>query len=513
MVEAVGLNLESDIRIDSVGGTLYSVLMKESIFRRTLETALDSALSYLDGLDRMPVASHADLETVRRRLAKPLTDTCVPPEAVIADLARAVEGAIMGSAGGRFFGWVIGGSLPAALAADWLTSTWDQNAALYSCGPAAAVVEEVAGSWLKELIGLPVEASFAFVTGTQMAHFTCLAAARHAVLGRLGWDVEKQGLFGAPPIRVLSNGQRHGSVERAVRYLGIGGSNIVDLPTDSMNRVIPAALERALHEASPSPTIVILQAGDICTGAFDDFETLIPLARKYGAWVHVDGAFGLWAGASSKHRYLVRGVERADSWTTDGHKWLNVPFDSGYAFIADAKAHIGSMSHRAVYLTHDEEARDQIDWNPEWSRRARGFATYAAIRQLGRRGVADLIERCCEHTKTLVTRLGELPVVEVLSPPILNQALVRFVDSGAEASEQDHDRRTDEVIAAVAATGEAFFTSTTWHGQRAMRVSVCNWSTSEDDVARALKAFVDVLEQLRARDCIPYTVAEVDATF
>jgi len=467
--------------------------MRDSGFRKTLETALNSAMLYLDSLDRMPVASQVDRATLRRRLAKPLTESGVLPEAVVADLARDVEGAIIGSASGRFFGWVIGGSLPAALAADWLTSTWDQNAALYSCGPAAAVVEEVAGSWLKELIGLPTEASFAFVTGTQMAHFTCLAAARHAVLGRLGWDVEKKGLFGAPPIHVLSNGQRHGSVERAVRYLGVGESNIVNLATDSFNRVIPTALERALNEFASSPMIVILQAGDICTGAFDHFETLIPLSRKHGAWVHVDGAFGLWAGTSPKYRDLVRGVERADSWTTDGHKWLNVPFDSGYAFVADPRAHSESMSHRAAYLTHDEEARDQIDWNPEWSRRARGFATYAALRQLARRGITDLVERCCEHTRTLVTRVSELPGVEVLSRPVLNQALVRFTSSKAEASEQDHDSKTDEVIAAVAATGEAFFTSTTWHGRRAMRVSVCNWSTSADDVDRAVMAFADVL--------------------
>lgn len=475
--------------------------MKDSVFRRPLETALERALSYLDGLDRMPVASRVDRATVRSRLAKPLGDAGVSPEAVIADLARDVEGAMMGSAGGRFFGWVIGGSLPAALAADWLTSTWDQNAALYACGPAAAVVEEIAGSWLKELVGLPASASFAFVTGTQMAHFTCLAAARHALLSRLGWDVETKGLFGASPIRVLSNGQRHGSIERAVRYLGIGESNIVDLPTDAVSRVVPAALEQRLRESLPSPTIVILQAGDICTGAFDDFETLIPLARRHGAWVHVDGAFGLWARASSKHRDVVRGVERADSWTMDGHKWLNVPFDSGYAFIADASAHSGSMSHRAVYLTHDDEARDQIDWNPEWSRRARGFATYAALRQLGRQGIADLIERCCEYTRTLAIRVGELPEVEVLSPPVLNQALLRFVDPAGDASEQDHDRRTDEVIAAVAATGEAFFTGTTWRGRRAMRVSVCNWSTSQDDVERTVKAFAAALRRPRPQDC------------
>lgn len=286
-----------------------------------------------------------------------------------------------------------------------------------------------------------------------------------------------------------------------MRYLGLGRSQIVDVPTDSMSRVLPAALERALQEGSSSPTIVVLQAGDICTGAFDDFERLIPLAREHGAWVHVDGAFGLWAGASRQYRDLVQGVKQADSWTADGHKWLNVPFDCGYAFVADARAHHDSMSHRASYLTHDEEARDQIDWNPDWSRRARGFSTYAALRQLGRQGVADLVERCCGYAKAMVSRLGELPGVEVLCKPVLNQGLVRFLDLRPNASEQDHDRRTDEVIAAVAAAGEAFLTGTTWHGRRAMRVSVCNWRTSKRDVDRTVKAFADVLAQPGTHHC------------
>jgi glutamate/tyrosine decarboxylase-like PLP-dependent enzyme len=475
--------------------------MKESEFRGTLEKALESALSYLGDLDRMPVASRVDLATLRRRLARPLDARGLRPEAVVEDLVKDVEGAILGSASGRFFGWVIGGTLPAALAADWLTAIWDQNAALYSCGPAAAVAEEVAGGWLKEFLGLPADASFAFVTGTQMAHFTCLAAARHALLGRRGWDVEERGLFGAPAVRVICNEQRHGSIERAVRYLGLGRSQIVDVPTDSMSRVLTSALERALQERSSSPTIVVLQAGDICTGAYDDFERLIPLARQHGAWVHVDGAFGLWAGASPQYCDLVQGVGQADSWTADGHKWLNVPFDCGYAFVADARAHHDSMSHRAAYLTHDEQARDQIDWNPDWSRRARGFSTYAALRQLGRQGVADLIERCCGYAKAMVSRLGKLPGVEVLCTPVLNQGLVRFLDLRPNASEQDHDRRTDEVIAAVAASGEAFLTGTTWHERRAMRVSVCNWRTSERDVDRTVRAFADVLAQPGTHCC------------
>ena len=473
--------------------------MSDAAFRPALKQALESALSYLDGLDREPVAAPVELAKLRRRLARPLGEAGLPPETVVAELVQDVEGAVVGSASGRFFGFVIGGSLPAALAADWLVSTWDQNAVLYACGPAAAVVEEVASGWLKELLGLPAGASFAFVTGTQMAHFTALAAARHALLARHDWDVEKLGLWGAPPIRVLCNSQRHGSIERAVRYLGLGESQMADLPTDSMSRVIPEAMEEALRREAGLPTIVVLQAGDIATGGFDDFQTLVPLAHQHGAWVHVDGAFGLWAGASPKYRSLARGVDQADSWTTDGHKWLNVPFDCGYAFVADPRAHRDSMSHRAVYLTHDEQARDQIDWNPEWSRRARGFPTYAALRQLGRSGVAELIERCCAHARALVTQLAALPGVEVLCAPVLNQGLVRFLDTRPGALDTDHNRRTDEVMAAVAASGEAFFTGTTWQGRRAMRISVCNWSTREDDIERTIKAFADALEGLGTR--------------
>jgi len=467
--------------------------MHNSTFRNTLTKTLESALSYVGNLDQMPVASRIALANLRQRLARPLTDTGIPPELVVQDLLEDVEGAIMGSAGGRFFGWAIGGSLPAALAADWLTSTWDQNAALYSCGPAAAVVEEVAGTWLKELLGLPADASFAFVTGTQMSHFTCLASARHALLERRGWDIEQRGLYGAPPIRILCNEQRHGSVERAVRNLGLGSSQIVDVPTDSINRVIPSALGERLQEGASSPTIVILQAGDFCTGAFDDFTTLVPLERRYEAWVHVDGAFGLWAKASPRYRDLARGVELADSWTVDGHKWLNVPFDCGYAFVADPKPHCNAMSHRASYLTHDDQARDQIDWNPEWSRRARGFPTYAAVRQLGRKGVADLTERCCRHASSLVSLIGSLPGAEILAEPTINQGVVRFLDLRPHASEHDHDRRTDEVIAAVAESGEAFFTGITWRSRRVMRVSVCNWRTADADVIRAVGAFRRVL--------------------
>jgi glutamate/tyrosine decarboxylase-like PLP-dependent enzyme len=466
-----------------------------SQFRSVLEHTLSHSLAHLDNLEQTPVAATATLDELRRRLARPLAEAGVAPEQVIDDLAADVQGGLLGSAGGRFFGWVMGGALPAALAADWLTAAWDQNAVLYAASPAEAVVEEVAGAWLKDVLRLPPTASFALVTGCQMAHAACLAAARHALLARRGWDVERHGLAGAPAIQILTSSERHGTVERAARLLGLGSDSIVDLPVDDRGCLPREALERALADRSGQAIIVLLQAGDLNIGAYDDFAELVPLAHRYGAWVHVDGAFGLWAAASPRLRHLLKGVDQADSWATDGHKWLNVPYDCGYAFVADAQAHRASMSHRASYLTHAEDARDQMDWNPEWSRRGRGVGTYAALRQLGRAGVADLVERSCRHAHALVTRIGALPGAEIAWEPQINQGLVRFVDRRPGATDLDHDRRTDAVIAAILATGEAFFTGTTWRGKRCMRVSVCNWQTSDRDVERAVAAAKRVLEQ------------------
>src|SRR5882672_684777 len=470
-------------------------------FSKTLDAAFTQAVNHLESLDQTSVAATTDLATLRARINKALARTGVAPAQVIEELNADVAGGLLGSAGGRFFGWVIGGTLPAAVGADWLTSVWQQNSALYACSPAAAVVEETVGVWLKEILGLPPEASFALVTGCQMAHVTCLAAARHALLRNRGWDVESQGMFSAPAIRILSSTECHGSFERAVRLLGFGQSQVKLLPADDQGRLIPEALEDELRKDVAAPTLVLLQAGDINIGAYDEFERLIPIAKRYGAWVHVDGAFGLWAGASPRFRHLVKGIEAADSWATDGHKWLNVPFDSGFAFVSDAEAHRASLSIRASYLTHASDARDQVDWNPEWSRRARGFPAYAALRQLGRDGVAELVERCCRHAHSLTTRIGALPGAEVLWEPTINQGLVRFLDSQPDPSfsggllpaEEAHDRRTDEVIAAILKTGEAFFGGTTWRGRRAMRISVTNWRTTDADVDRVVKAVARVL--------------------
>lgn len=460
-----------------------------------LQETLRHALDYLAALPRSSVGATATLEQLRGRLSRPLPAGPHDATAVINQLVQDVEGGLLGNAGGRFFAWVIGGSVPAALAADWMTSAWDQNAGMYSVAPAAAVVEEVCGRWLLELLGLPPKASFALVTGCQMAHVTCLAAARNSVLTKHGWDVEQRGLMGAPRIRIITGDQRHGTIERALRLLGLGRDCIIDIPVAANGQLTAAALAPVLAAAPAQPTIVLLQAGDLNTGSFDPFPEVIPLAHQAGAWVHVDGAFGLWAAASPAHCHFTMGVEQADSWATDGHKWLNVPYDCGYAFVIDREAHYRSMGHHANYLTHSEAARDQVDWNPEYSRRGRGFATYAAIASLGREGIARLVAGCCEHAHALVTRAGALPGVEVLHVPHINQGLLRFPDPNPRATAEDHDRHTEAIVAKVVASGEAMFACTTWRGRRCMRVSVCGWATTAADVERAVQAIARALRK------------------
>ncbi len=460
----------------------------------TLERTVELAISYLGSLDTAPVGATTSLLELRRRFVRPLPDVGVDPVTVIEELARDTAGGLLGNAGGRFYGWVIGAGLPAALAADWLTATWDQNAGLYACGPAAAVVEEACGDWLKDVLGLPASASYSLVTGCQMAHVTCLAAARHAVLARAGWDVNRDGLAGAPRLRVLTSAEVHGTTTRAAKLLGIGTSNMVMLPSDAAGQLTPAVLRAALTSEPERPTIVVLQAGDVNCGVFDPFSQLIPLAQKAGAWVHIDGAMGLWCKAVPDLRYLLAGAELADSWATDGHKWLNVPYDCGYAFVAHPEHHRAAMEHHASYLIHAQDGRDQLDWTPDHSRRARGFATYAALRELGRTGLCDLIARCCRHAHDIVTRIGALPSASAVCIPQINQGLVRFHDARAGATEEDHDRRTDQVMAAINAGGEAFFTGTTWRGKRCMRVSVSSWRTTANDVDRAVAAAARALQ-------------------
>lgn len=453
-----------------------------------LQSTLGHALGFLENLDDTPVAPIATLAELRARLNRELpADPCAARE-VIDQLVNDTKGGLTHSQGGRFFAWVIGGTIPAALAADWLTSTWDQNSGMFSVAPAAAVVEEVCGRWLLDVLRLPTEASFALVTGCQMAHVTCLAAARNAVLARHDWDVEQRGLVGAPAIRVLTGDQRHGTIERAVRMLGLGRDCIHDIATDQNGQLRREPLRAALADAPETPTILLLQAGDLNTGSFDPYEELIPLAHEHHAWVHVDGAFGLWAAASPTYQHLTKGVENADSWATDAHKWLNVPYDCGVAIVANRDAHYRAMSHHASYLSHSEEARDQVDWNPEYSRRGRGFATYAAMRSLGRTGITALVDDACRLAKDLVMGASEIPGVEVLHVPHLNQGLLRFPCAADNATTEDHDQHTEVITARIVTSGEAQFACTTWRGMRCMRVSVSGWRTDDADISRTLTA-------------------------
>lgn len=454
-----------------------------------LRRAAERAIRLYEELDHAHVAARAGYDELGRRLRVPLTQAGIDPVQVLDDLLRDTADGLVGAGGPRFFGWVIGGSLPEAIAADWIVSTWEQNGAIYQTSPAAAVLEEVAGEWLKDLLRLPRECSFAMVTGCQMAHFTALAAARQRLLADRGIDVGRQGLSGAPPIRVLAGEHRHESLIRASRFLGIGSDALELIGLDSDGRIDLDRLEVALDEAPDRPTVLCLMAGDLNTGAADPFEEACALAHARGAWVHVDGAFGLFMNASPKHRDCLRGCELADSWATDGHKWLQLPFDSGFAFVKDREAHRAAMTMTAGYfIPPDGEGRDQMNWNPEWSRRPRGVVAYAALRSLGRDGIARIVDRCCRLADRLVEGIGALPGAEVLAAARMNQGLVGFL-----GRDGDHDRRTDAVTEAIRAEGTAWFGATDWNGRRAMRISVCNFRTTDRDVDLTLRAVERVL--------------------
>lgn len=461
--------------------------------RDVLDVAVAHAARYLESLSSRPIAANASIAELRSRLSRPVPEIGTDPEEVIDDLVGDVEGGLVGSASGRFFGWVIGGTLPTALAADWLTSAWDQNGASNLTAPAEAVVEEVCGTWMKHLLGIPQTASFGFVTGCQMAHTTALAAARHQLLKERGWDVERRGLSGAPRLTILTTQSRHESILRSARLLGLGTDAIQYVDGDSTGRMPVEQLWKALERSKPGPTVVWLQAGDLNTGHFDPFGEACEAAHEAGAWVHVDGAFGLWVATSTKYRHLLAGAEKADSWATDGHKWLNLPFDSGQVFVAHPSAHRAAFAQDASYSIPSHELRNQKDWNPEWSRRSRGFVAYAAIRALGRSGIAEIVERCCAHARRLVDGIGQLPNAQIVAEPTINQGLVRFL-----GEDGNHDAATDDVIRRIQADGVSWFGGATWDGMRVMRVSVCNWMTSSDDIERALASIAKVLEERAA---------------
>ncbi|MPZ73141.1 MAG: aminotransferase class V-fold PLP-dependent enzyme [Nitriliruptorales bacterium] len=450
---------------------------------QALGTAADMGIAWLRSLPKRPVAPTATMDQLRSAFVSELPEHGLPATDVLRDLAAAAEPGTVAMAGPRYFGFVIGGSHPAALGADWLSSAWDQNAGLVVGGPAAAVAEELAGQWVLDLLGLPAAASFALVTGCQMAHFTALAAARHHVLSAAGWDLATEGLFGAPPLTVVVGGERHVTVDRALRFLGIGRSSILHVPADDQGRMRTDQLPLLLRDLE-GPVIVCAQAGNVNTGAFDDIAAICDVAHDSHAWVHVDGAFGMWAAASPKYAHLVNGIERADSWATDAHKWLNVPFDCGIAVVAHPRSHRAAMSVHADYLEHDTHGdRDQMDWNPEFSRRARGFPLYAVLRAWGREGVAAVVERCCDHARRFAETLAVRPDVEIVNDVVLNQVLVRFGND---------DERTRAVVAGVQKDGTCWLSGTTYQGRAAMRISVVNWSTTTDDVDQSAEAILRV---------------------
>ncbi len=454
--------------------------------QNVLALAADAAQAFLAGLPDRPVGARATLAELQASLGGPLPDRGVAPVQVIADLARHADPGIIAMPGPRYFGFVIGGSHPVAVAADWLTSAWDQNAGLYAVSPASAVVEDVAAGWVLQLLGLPPTSGVGFVTGGQMANFTCLAAARHAVLRRVDWDVEDHGLSGAPPITVVLGEEAHATIFSALRYLGLGAGHVRRVAADGQGRIRPDAL-RATLAGCEGPTIVCAQAGNVNTGSFDPFVEITSLTRAHGAWLHVDGAFGLWAAASPALKHLVAGVELADSWATDAHKWLNVPYDSGLALVADAAVHRAAMSVSAAYLIPGtSEQRDPLDWTPEFSRRARGFPIYATLRALGRHGVAELIERCCAVARRMAGRIAVAPGAAVLNDVVLNQVLARFEPPGGG----DADAFTRAVVERVQHDGTCWLSGTTWQGKGAARISVCNWSTTGADADRSAEAIL-----------------------
>jgi len=436
--------------------------------------------SYLEGLDRRSVAPSTDAVERLGQLHEPLPEGPTSPETVLALLDDLGSPATVSSVGGRYFGFVTGGVLPATLAANWLAGAWDQNAGLTVMSPIAAALENVALGWLLEVLSLPADAGASFVTGATMANFTALAAARHAKLSRLGWDVESQGLFGAPPLNVIVGEEVHISLLKALSLLGLGRDRVIRVPVDRQGRM----RADALRELTGS-TIVCIQAGNVNSGAFDPARKICEIAHEAGAWVHVDGAFGLWAAAAPGRARLTAGFADADSWATDAHKWLNVPYDSGIAFCRNAEHLRAAMSATAAYVVPTGE-REPDQYTPEMSRRARGVEIWAALRSLGRSGLADLIERTCRHASRFAEGLRAAGH-QVLNEVELNQVVASFGDA----------ERTRRVIAGVQAEGTCWCGGTVWQGQTAMRISVSSWATTEADVERSLVAILRVASDER----------------
>ncbi len=443
----------------------------ERVLGRTHELARD----FVAGLDERPVWPRATFEEMLATFDGPLPEDGADPVDVVEELSTSADPGLAGTAGPRFFGFVIGGHLPAALGADILTSTWDQNAGINSLTPSAAAIDVVAGRWVVDALGLPHGSAVGLVTGGMMANYTCLSAGRHAVLAGAGWDVAARGLFEAPRVRVVVGRFRHDTIDRAVRYLGLGQESVVEVNTDDEGRISVESLESVLA-AGEGPVIVCLQAGEVHSGAFDDFAGAIPVARRHDAWVHVDGAFGLWAAASPSYTHLTTGMADADSWATDAHKTLNVPYDSGLAVVRDATALAAGFGVVADYLIG--AAGDPMERVPEFSRRARGFAVWAALRSLGRSGLTDLVDRLCTRAAGLAAGFAEIDGVEVVNDVVFTQVMFRL----------STDERTAELGRRLLADGTCVVTPAVWGGHAVQRCAVSGWATSEADVAATVDA-------------------------
>jgi len=442
--------------------------------RKLLVDAAERGIKYLEDLDARSVSPRESHVTrLEQALAAPLSDDPTPASEVLSFIDDFGSPATVASAGGRYFGFVTGGAVPASVAANWLAGAWDQNCFGFASSPAVALFEEASLHWLKDILKLPPSAEGALVTGATMANLTCLASARHEVLKRAGWDVENQGLFGAPEINLIVGEEVHASILKVLAMLGLGRDRVTRVPVDKQGRMLP----QHIPDFS-GPTIVCIQAGNVNSGAFDPAEEIIPQAQLKGAWVHVDGAFGLWARASVDLTAIAKGYEEADSWATDAHKWLNVPYDCGAAFVRSPEAIRGAMSISGSYLLQGER-RDAIDLTPDSSRRARAIEVWAALKYFGRSGLAELIDRNCQQARWLADKLEESGV-EVLNEVVLNQIVVSFGD----------DQQTRKTIMALQNSGECWCGGTIWQGREAMRISISSWATTKNDIDRALKAII-----------------------
>lgn len=449
-----------------------------------LDRVRELAREFLAGLPERPVGARQGFAEMVAALGAPLAETGLEPEAAVEALARAVEPGLVASAGPRYFGFVIGGSLPAAVAADWLTSTWDQNSGLTATSPAAAAAAAVVAGWVKELLGLPKGSAVGFVSGCQMANFSGLAAGRHAVLARAGWDVEKNGLQGAPEVHVVIGEEAHATILSALRMLGLGEGRAHRVAVDGQGRMRADALEKTLAPLS-GPILVAAQAGNVSTGAFDPLDEIARIVHAKDGWLHVDGAFGLWAAAAPRRRELTRGLALADSWATDGHKWLNVPYDSGIVIAREPEHLKAALTKSGAYLIRTETARDNHDYTPDSSQRARAFVLWATLRSLGRQGVGEMVERCCSLATHFAERLRSGGVV-VLNDVVINQVLVRFpAPAGVDPA-----AFTKAVVARVQQGGVTWASGTQWHGHECLRISVSNWSTTKADIDRSADAIL-----------------------